>query len=209
MVEAVSFFVAAFAALFVVVEPFGVVPTFAALTAGRSRVEIAAIARRASLAGAVVLVAFTLLGQGLLSMLDIDLDAFRAAGGLLLLLTALEMLRGRGVACRCSPAEAAGSASSPDIAIVPIAVPLLSGPGSMATVMVLASRTDAGAFTTPLVIVAIVLVFALSYLVLRGATLLQRVLGDSAMSVVQRVLGLVLAAMSIQLVVDGVGHLWG
>ena len=138
-----SFFVSAFTALFLIVEPFGALPSFALLTQGKRDAEIKDIARRASLVGALILTAFALVGRFLLEALGVGIDALRAAGGLLLLLTALDMLRAKKEAsCRCSVAELSAAAKKEDIAIVPVAIPMLSGPGAMATVMMLTARAS-------------------------------------------------------------------
>lgn len=203
MAEWFHFFSVAFAAVFVVVEPFGLVPTFAALTRGRPTGEVERIARRASLVGAVVLALFTLLGRPLLGLLGVGVDAFRTAGGLLLLLTAFDMLRGQTSSCRCSPRELPEPGSRGDIAIIPVAIPLLAGPGSMATVMALTARNGGSPRAAGVVLAAVALTFTISYVVLRAASLLQRFLGEAVMPVVQRVLGLVLAAMALQLLAEG------
>ena len=195
-------FAIAFTSLFVVVEPFGVVPIFASLTRGRSAAGIRAVALRASLVGAAVLILFTFGGRLLLDTLGVRVDSFRMAGGLLLLLAALEMLRGKIASCRCTPAELEDAGDRSDIAIVPIAIPLLAGPGAMATVMMLVSR-EPGIAGTGAVLGAIELTFVISYVVLRFAAVLQAVLGRSIMAVVERILGLVLAALSIQFIVEG------
>ncbi|HEY0881780.1 MAG TPA: NAAT family transporter, partial [Archangium sp.] len=145
MSETWTFFVAALSTIFVIVEPLGVVPAFAAMTAGRTAVEVRRIALRASVVGACVLFLFAVGGRMLLELLGVRIDAFRMAGGLLLLLTALDMLRARQAACRCSQEELDDARSKDDIAVVPLAIPLLSGPGSMAAVMLLMSRTAGGA----------------------------------------------------------------
>ena len=189
----------AFVALIVVVEPLGVVPLFMSLTRGRSRDDVRRIAIRASLVGALVLLAFAMCGSAVLSSLGIHLDAFRVAGGGVLLLAALDMIRQKNV-CRCSPSESNGGGD--DIAIVPLAIPLLAGPGSMAAVMALVGREP-----TLAVVIAIVLVFAVTYVVLRGAGVLQRLVGPAILAVVQRVLGLLLAAMAVQSIVTGIATL--
>lgn len=194
--------VVAFVALIVVVEPLGVVPFFLSMTRGRSRSEVARIARRASLIGALVLLGFVLFGRALLDALGIEVHAFRVAGGLVLLLAALDMIR-RTRECRCSPVEADGGRGD-DVAVVPLAIPLLAGPGSMAAVMSLVGREPVSA-----VAVAVVLVFVVTYVVLRSAALLQRLIGPATLSVIQRVLGLLLAAMSVQAIVRGLAFLFG
>jgi len=208
MAETWSFFIVALTTLFVIVEPFGVVPMFAAMTAGRPQAETRRIALRASVIGAAVLVGFAFGGRMLLDLLGVRIDAFRMAGGLLLLLTAIEMLRGKRPACRCNPAELDDAKSKDDIAVVPLAIPLLAGPGSMAAVMMLMSRAP-GPAAVAAIHVAIFVTFAVSFVVLRGASAVSRVLGPSAMAAIQRVLGLVLAAMSLQFIVEGAVNLLG
>ncbi|MDX2089679.1 MAG: MarC family protein [Kofleriaceae bacterium] len=184
----------AFVALIVVVEPLGVIPFFLSLTRGRSVDDRRRIALRASLVGSMVLLAFALFGAAALNGLGIRIDAFRVAGGVILFLTALDMIRQRN-GCRCTPSEAG---ALDDVAVVPLAIPLLAGPASMAAVMELVGREP-----TIAVVIAIVLVFLVTYLVLRTAGVLHRLLGP-VLGVVQRVLGLLLAAMSVQSVIDGV-----
>lgn len=191
--------VIAFVALIVIVEPLGVVPFFASLTRGLPVDDARRIAMRASVVGALVLLAFAVFGGAILSSLGIRLDAFRVAGGLVLLLAALDMIRQKN-ACRCSPSET--SSGTDEVAIVPLAIPLLAGPGSMAAVMALVGREP-----TLAVVIAIVLVFAVTYAALRGAGVLQRLVGPAILAVVQRVLGLLLAAMSVQSIVTGIGSL--
>lgn len=198
----ISFFAAAFTALFVVVEPIGVVPVFAALTRDRPRDEVRRIALRASVVGGLVLTLFSLGGRLFLDALGVRIDAFRMAGGLLLLLTALDMLRAKQSSCRCSAREVEEAQSREDLAIVPVAIPLLAGPGSMATVMMLMSRATSPGMIVG-VFVAIGLTFLASYVVLRSAEPISRWIGPSVTAVVQRVLGLVLAAMSLQFIVEG------
>jgi len=201
-----TFIVVAFTALFVVVEPFGVVPTFAALVHGRSREDIRRIALRASLVGAAILVLFALFGRLLLDTLSVRIDSFRMAGGLLLLFTAFDMLRAKQSSCRCTREEIDDASGKNDIAIVPIATPLLAGPGAMATVMMLMSRATES-WMVGAVLASIAVTFLICYVVLRSAVLINRLAGRSTMAVLQRVLGLVLAAMALQFIVDGVLNL--
>ena len=200
----IELFFVATAALFVVVDPIAAAPAFASLTAGRPAAETRSIVLRASLVGAGLLVFFTLFGGLLFRVLGVELSAFRAAGGLLLLLTALEMLRGRAVSCKKE--ETSGVAAGADIAIVPLATPLLAGPGAIATVMVLV--TENGPSAPIAVILAIVATFAASYCVLRAANLVPRVLGRSGLALVQRVMGLVLASVAIQFMAEGGAQLF-
>jgi multiple antibiotic resistance protein len=188
-----------FVALIVVVEPLGVVPFFMSLTRGRPSDDVKRIAMRASVVGTLVLLGFAVCGGALLSSMGIRLDAFRVAGGVVLLLTAMDMIRQKNT-CRCSTSES--NTGGEEVAIVPLAIPLLAGPGSMAAVMSLVGREP-----TVAVVIAIVLVFAVTYFVLRGAGVLHRLVGPAVLAVVQRVLGLLLAAMSVQSIVTGVSSL--
>ncbi|HEU0035949.1 MAG TPA: MarC family protein [Kofleriaceae bacterium] len=192
--------VVSFVALFVVVEPFGALPLFASLTSGRSRADQIAIAYRASVVGALILIGFAIAGRGLLGALGVRLDAFQVAGGVVLLLAALDVLRGRPGCRRCSDAES--DPSRADVAIVPIAIPMLAGPSAMAATMSLVTREP-----LPAVLLAILGVFAVSFLVLRSTAALQRLIGPAVLAVVVRVLGLLLAALSIQSIVRGVASL--
>lgn len=191
----------AFVALLVVVEPLGVVPYFMTLTRGRSRDAVRRIALRASVVGAAILMAFALFGRPMLDAFGVRIDAFRVAGGLVLLLTALDMIRQKAAnACRCTTTEVANHGD--DGAIVPLAIPLLAGPGSMAATMGLVATQP-----TVAVMAAVILVFGVTYIVLRASSLIDRVVGPATLLVVQRVLGLLLAALSVQSIVTGIGAL--
>lgn len=191
----------AFVALIVVVEPLGVVPYFMTLTRGRPREVARRTALRASVVGASILLAFALAGRPMLDAFGVRIDAFRVAGGLVLLLAALDMIRQQAsAACtRCSSAETTGT---DDGTIVPLAIPLLAGPGAMAATMALVASQP-----TLAVVVAIVLVFAVTYVVLRASRVLDRIVGPATLAVVQRVLGLLLAAMSVQSIIAGIASL--
>jgi multiple antibiotic resistance protein len=198
----------AFASLFVVIDPFGAVPTFTALTRNRPADEIQRIARRATIVGAAVLWGFTLAGPSFLAALGVSPPAFQVAGSALLFLTALEMLRGKTPSCACGPSDVSAAREREDIAIVPVALPLLAGPGAMATVMSRVS-SDSSPESVVAILAAVTATFLLAYPILRSATLLQRLVGPSVLTVVQRVLGLVLAALSIQTAVNALSQLFG
>lgn len=197
-----SHLIIALPAVFFVVDPIGVVPLFIAMTARDDAKKVNSMALRACLAGAGLLVFFTLFGGFVFKMFGVTLGAFRVAGGLLLILTALDMLRGRPSATRTSEQEAAEGAEKDDIAIVPLAMPLLSGPGSIATVMVLMSTGD-GLLTGAAVIASIAITFVVTYLMLRGAGHVKKVLGQTGIALLQRVFGLILAAIAVQFIADG------
>jgi multiple antibiotic resistance protein len=141
-------------------------------------------------------------------VVGVSLSAFRVAGGIVLLITALDMLRARQSETRTSPEEAQEATSKEDVAIVPLAIPLLAGPGAIATVMVLMSRAS-GVVSVVAVLVSVVLTMTASYFLLRGASLVQRVLGQSGVAILQRVMGLLLAAIAVQFIAEGGRELVG
>lgn len=202
--EALARFSLVFSTLLVIVDPVGVMPTFLGLTKGYSVNEVRRTILRAAVAGALVLLSFSLFGTYLFRFLGLDLNAFRMGGGLLLLLTALEMLRGKGNERKCTGPELSASAEREDISFVPIAVPLLAGPGAITSIMVFSTdhETQHG-INFSIIAAAVVMSFSISYLVLRASSFLSKALGHSGVSVVQRLMGLILAALSIQLIAEG------
>lgn len=202
MREAVSSALVALSAVFFVVDPVGVVPIFIAMTHGDPAQKMRSTARRASVVAAALLIFFALFGTFLFKVVGVSLSAFRVAGGIVLLITALDMLRARQSETRTSPEEAQEATGKEDVAIVPLAIPLLAGPGAIATVMVLMSRAS-GVISVVAVVLSILVTMAASYFLLRGAFLVQRVLGQSGVAILQRVMGLLLAAIAVQFIADG------
>jgi multiple antibiotic resistance protein len=192
-------FILFFIGLFVVVDPFATVPVILGLTRDDDAVAIERIARRACVFGAGILLFFAVFGTSVFRFLQIDLNAFRAAGGLLLLVTALGMLKSRQ---RSGPDEQL--LDKDELSVVPFATPLLSGPGAITTVVVYATnRNDSQPQQLLVLALAIALVFAISYVVLRSALPIKRLLGRSGITVVQQMMGLLLAAISLQFIVQG------
>ena len=194
-----TFAISAFVTLFVIIDPIGLSPLFVALTLGDDAARRRAIAVRAALTGFGILLVFGLVGEALLEAIGISVAAFRIAGGLLLFATAFEMLFEIRTKRREGQAE-----ERPDPSIFPLATPLLAGPGSITTVILLAGTDGlsavevAGVFAITGLIVGLVLVAFLS------ATTIERVLTRTGILVLTRVLGMLLAALSVQFVIDGV-----
>jgi multiple antibiotic resistance protein len=185
----------AFVTLFVIMDPPGTVPIFIALTAsmtGRQRIRAA---RQAVVVAFCVIVAFAVFGQQLLDYLNISLPALQCAGGLLLLLVALELLTGRS--------EAPGGAEGVNVALVPLGTPLLAGPGAIVATMVFVQRADHVAQYVA-VGVGVLLVHVCLWLAMRFAGRIHRILGDGGTTLVTRIAGLLLSAIAVQLVADAV-----
>jgi multiple antibiotic resistance protein len=189
--------------LFFVVDPFAAVPMFLTMTAADPPENKRRIAARTAFATGIVLAAFAAVGSLIFSLLGISLGAFRIAGGVLLFLLAVDMLRAQRSRQRTSPEEEAEGIDRADPSIFPLAIPMLAGPGATSTVMVLVTRADR-VWHYVAVFVAIVLTAIASYWILRGALPVEKRLGQTGMNVLQRVMGLILAATAVQFVVDGI-----
>ncbi len=201
-VSLIAFSIAAFSAVFSVVDPFGVVPVYITLTKNDSAAHARRTALRAAIAMVVALCAFALAGSGILHFFGITIAAFRIAGGTLLFLMAVDMLRAQPSRERLTPEEESEGVEKPDVSIFPLAVPMLSGPGSMATVMVLMGQaTDLPRKLA--VLGAIGACGLLTFIILVFGKLAERRLGKTGLNVLHRVMGLLLAAIAAQFVLDG------
>lgn len=197
-------FLLIFSSLFVIVEPFGVIPTFLSLTKKLDEDRTKRVVVKATLFGAIVLVFFSLFGNYVFQILQINLAAFKAAGGILLFLTALDMLRARSEDCRSSRQEKASGQEGHDISFVPLGMPLLTGPGAITSVMVFSKDHSADhAYHFLVILLAIISVFTISYFVLRYSAKVKLIVGESGMTVIQRLMGLLLAAISLQFIIEG------
>jgi multiple antibiotic resistance protein len=190
--------------LFVTIDPPGLAPLFMVLTAGRSIAERRAVAIRATLIAAVVLVAFALVGEPLINVLGISLPAFRIAGGLLLFVIAFEMVFGRREERKSETAQTVVERDDlRNVAVFPLAIPLIAGPGAISATILLASQAPDASGTVGLIAI-IVLMIGACLVVFLAADRIEKVLGETGRIVVSRLLGLILAALSVQFVADGV-----
>jgi multiple antibiotic resistance protein len=199
----------AFTTLFVVVDPIGLAPLFVTLTPGVPERERRVIAVRAVGIAAVVLLAFGFAGEPLLRALGITLPAFRIAGGVLLLLLAIDMVMVRHTGLRATTAgEEEESESRTDISVFPLAVPLIAGPGALTSMIMLTGRTESDPMIRGLVAVVLVFVLLLALVSLCLAGQLMRLLGLTGVNVVTRIFGILLAALAVQFISDGVLAIW-
>lgn len=196
-------FLAAFTTFFVVIDPPGCAPIYASLTADAPTSERRAMAIRAIAVAASILIVFALFGEELLSALGISLDAFRIAGGIMLFVIALDMVFEKRTERREARAqEVIDAPEIEDVSIFPMAMPMIAGPGSIATVMLLVSRAR-GIQESLVVLGALAAVLALTLAALLAAGPMMRVLGHKVEAVVTRLLGVLLAALAAQFVIDG------
>jgi multiple antibiotic resistance protein len=194
----------ALVALIVVVDPLSIVPFFVAVTRGMSEAELRRIALRAPAIALGVLLTFALLGELLLTALGISLAAFRVAGGALLFLLAIDMLFARQSGLRSvTLREDAEAMTRPDVTVFPLAIPLIAGPGALATVVLLMGRAPAFWPDKAIVLGLVVLVLGFVCAALVLSRRLFKLLGVTGNNVISRVLGIVLAALAAQFVIDG------
>jgi multiple antibiotic resistance protein len=202
-------FVSAFITLFVVLDPPGCAPIYAGLTTGASGVQRRAMAIRACAIAGVILLLFALFGEALLGALHIELDSFRIAGGLMLFLIALDMVFEKRTQRREQRAEKVmATPEVEDVSVFPMAMPMLAGPGAIASVMLLEGETK-GLQGSLVVLAALLVVLVLTLLALLAAWPLMKLVGAKVEAVVTRVLGVLLGALAAQYVIDGVRGSFG
>jgi multiple antibiotic resistance protein len=201
-------FISAFVTFFVVIDPPGCAPIFASLTAGSPAAHRRAMAIRSVLVAAAILFAFALVGKPFLKALGVSLEAFRVAGGIMLFLIALEMVFEKRTERRENRAEEVKASEHEDISIFPMGIPMIAGPGSIASAMLLCSRVDNWA-DRGVVLAALASILALTMAALLLAAPLMKLLGNKIEAMITRVLGVILAALAAQFVIDGVKKSFG
>lgn len=189
------------AAVFFIVDPFAATPTFLAMTVGCDRRRRKQVARRAAITCFALLTIFGTVGKYVFRVFGITLPAFKCAGGLLLLLIAMDMLQARRSRTRETPEEQTDACATEDVGIIPMGIPMLAGPGSLSTVMVLVGQGRSWRDVVP-VIVSIAVTSAAAYLVLASADRVEAVLGETGIRVMTRFMGLVLTAIAFQFFVS-------
>ena len=192
-----------FTSIFFIVDPFAVIPSFLAMTVRDSPAQRRVLARRGAWTCAITLTLFALGGSMIFTIFGITIGAFKIAGGVLMGLNALDMVQARRSQQRETAVETAEGIQKEDIGILPLGVPMLAGPGAISTVMVLALGAKTLAATVA-VYVSIVVTSLLTYAVLSAASLVERRLGQTGMRILTRLMGLVLSAIAVQFILDGI-----
>ncbi|WP_379923573.1 MarC family protein [Erythrobacter sp. R86502] len=202
-------FISAFVTLFVVIDPPGCAPIYAGLTKGATREQARTMALRATFIATIILLIFALFGQELLGALHIELDSFRIAGGLMLFFIAFDMVFEKRTQRREERAEKiAATAEVEDVSVFPMAMPMLAGPGAIAAIMLLMNEAEGWPEMIE-VLAALGLVLAITAAALVAAGPLIRLLGDKVEAVITRLLGVLLAALAAQYVIDGLKGSFG
>lgn len=199
-----NLFADTFIILFVVVDPIGLTPIFAAITQGGTPEFRRRMALRGTFIAAIILLAFVLGGAALLRLLGIGMPAFQIAGGILLFLVALDMVFVRQSGIRSTTEREQREAElKADVSVFPLAFPLIAGPGALTTVLLMAGKHGQRTEATAVVLVVVLVVLLLALVVLLQAGRIMRLMGETGANVITRVLGVVLAALAVQYVLDG------
>ena len=202
-------FLSSFITLFVVIDPPGCAPIYAGLTKGASQAQRRNMAIRATVIAGAILLIFALFGEALLGALHIELDSFRIAGGLMLFLIAIDMVFEKRTERREERAEKiAATPEIEDVSVFPMAMPMLAGPGAIASVMLLMSKSQ-GTQGTLVVLGALLVVLLMTMAALIAAGPLMKLFGDRVEAVITRLLGVLLAALAAQYVIDGLKSAFG
>ena len=202
----VRFSLLALSSIFFLVDPFAAIGTFMAITADADAQERKRTARRGAFTCLIVLTSFALVGKLIFRMFGITLPAFEIAGGLILLLIGIDMLEAKRSPTQESGHETAEAAQKDDAGIVPLGIPMLSGPGAISSVMVLVGQATR-VWEWFAILCSIAITAWASYGVLAGADRVRRVLGDTGIRILVRIMGLLLVALAVQFFVNGLTDL--
>lgn len=204
-----TFALVAMSAVFFVVDPLAIMPVFLTITTGESLERRRRTARLAAFATWVTLSVFAIAGGLIFKAFGISLGAFKVAGGLMLLMMSIDMMRAQPSPTRTTDEEQRESQARDDIALFPLAIPMLAGPGAIATVMVLMSRAHWNVMPTLSVFFAITVTCVAAWLLMRSAASAERLLPKTLMRAFERVMGLLLAAVAVEFIAGGVRDIVG
>lgn len=201
-----KFALTAFASAFTIIDPIGMIPLTLAATVALPVERRPKVVDQAVLVAAIVLAVMGLIGRPLLNYLGITLAAFLIAGGILLLLIAIDMLFARPTGAKRTPEEERQAALTENPAVFPLAIPMIAGPGTIATVMLLVNLARNDGPRLAVVALANAVVLFITWLFMRGATRFQHLIGNTGIHVVTRILGIILASLAIQFVLNGLSE---
>ncbi len=200
--EFLAIWLSTFGVIFAIVDPFGYVPVFLSMTANNSEEQRRKMLKKACATAFLVLTTAAFLGNHILRFFGISIPALQISGGIILLVIGFEMLKVIEVQEKLSSAEVESGIKQEDISIIPLAIPMLSGPASIAAVVVLTSTTQSW-FVYPAIMISTILTLLITYLILRSAGRILRLIGDTGLKVMTRVMGLLICAMAVQFVING------
>tara|TARA_B100000214_G_scaffold315403_1_gene248656 strand:+ start:10437 stop:11084 length:648 start_codon:yes stop_codon:yes gene_type:complete len=197
-----QFFILCLTTLFTLINPIGIAPLLVVMTERFSKDEKVSIAKRGSSTAFLTLILFSILGSMIFNFFGITIEAFQIMGGILFFRNGIKMLEAKVGRSRTTPAEQEESQESDDIAISPIGIPLIAGPGAITAALLLSSQTP-GIYSYATLGIAILIVLSFVYLILRNGDALMKMLGTSIMRIIQRLMGLILMVIAVQFVING------
>ena len=196
--------------IFAIINPMGAVPNYVALTQGYTLKDKRRVIKKAVMVALIVLLIFTIVGRFIFDALNITVDGFRVAGGVVLFLIAMEMIRGNTPQSKLNPKEKQENLDKDQVGVVPLGVPLLAGPGSITTVMIAVADSPTNKAVGMLVVVAsVLLILIFAYMVLRNSDRIFDKLGRTGTKIFSRIMGLLLGAIAVQFIADGIKGLFG
>jgi multiple antibiotic resistance protein len=198
------FFLRAVVVLFTMVDPVGLVPVTLGLTSGLSAHERARVATRATLIAAGVMAVFGVLGKSIFAWLQVTIQAFDIAGGALLFLVAIDMLFGRPSGARETPREQRDARAREDVSVFPLAIPMIAGPGTITTIILLVGNATPDPLSLASITVAAAVTLGACWIAMQLSTQIQARIGTSGIIVLSRVLGMLLAAIAVQFILNGI-----
>ncbi len=203
MTSILEFTFISFTSLFVIIDPFGLIPTFLALTAHQPQPERIKTARLASLISYVVLVMTFFCGQWILRIFSISLPAFQIAGGLILLLVGVDMVQARRTSTKVTTEEQQAGLDKEDVAVTPLAMPMLAGPGAITTVILLTTQAET-LLRKSILMMNLTVIAVMTYAVLHAVSVKSSIIGVIAMKIMTRLMGLILSAIAVQFILNGI-----
>jgi len=204
MEAVITFFIGAFVSLFIIINPFSTASVFHALSRENSKKKNKETAKRAVFISILILIFFVFLGDALLGVFTISLDAFKIASGILVLGIGYNMIY-KGNQHFRNPEERKHAEEKEDISIIPLAIPMLSGPGAMATALVLMENANGNPLFILSIIASIIIVCIIAYFLLIRAHIIDKYLGKTGINVIDKILGLIVLVMGIQFILSGLG----
>jgi multiple antibiotic resistance protein len=209
VINDLQFALVALSAVFFVIDPMANVPLFLTITSAHTPEQKRAVARRAAFAAWLILCVFALAGGVIFQLFGISLGAFKVAGGIMLMLMSIDMMRAHTSATKTTEEEQVDSRTRDDVAIFPLAIPMLAGPGAIATVMVFMSRAQWRPIPTAGVFFAVTATCLVTWLLMRSAASAERFLPKTLLRAFERIMGLLLASVAVEFVASGVRDLVG
>ena len=204
--EVISFFVATFISLFTIINPFSTASVFHTISAGNTKKEKYDMAKRATITAAIILIIFAFLGSYILHFFSVTIEAFKIAGGILVLSVGYRMIKS-GKKHFATEEEEDHAIDKEDVSIIPLAIPMLAGPGAMVTAIVLMEEAGKNATSIISIIAAIIIVCISAYILLLNSKYLERILGETGVRVTDKILGLIVLVIGVQFLINGISGL--